>query len=62
MPDNQPIFPFGFPAKDRLELLTGSFSQAYPVEETRGFEDLLTAIDEAHDELGRARGKSPVSA
>jgi hypothetical protein len=45
-----------------LELLTGSFSQAYPVEEARSFDDLLKAVDEAHDELGRARGKSPESA
>jgi hypothetical protein len=56
LPYNQSIFPFGIPAKESLEHVTGSFTQAYPVEEARCFDDLMIAIDAA--DVGSERGSN----
>ena len=42
-------------ATENLETLRASLSQAYPVSEMPGFDDLLTAIDEADEKNGRAQ-------
>ena len=41
---------------EKLDLVAGSFSRAYPANELGGFEDLLIAIDRAQEAVTKPRG------
>lgn len=42
-------------ATENLETLRASLSRAYPVTEMPGYDDLLTAIDDADEKNGRGQ-------
>lgn len=48
----------GIPSTESLELLRVSLAKAYPVTELPRFDDLLTAIDEADEKMGKSRANS----
>jgi len=60
LPNNQPRIQPG-PSKERLESLRLSISRAYQVTDPHCFDDLLGAIDEAAEKLGKAHNEGPES-